>query len=137
MYSFVNIVFQILVISLLCLLLPSIFFLSRYRDKQQDLAGLLVTIVHKYMGRLVSSLFNPSSCLPGRLEPGVLRPYQHVLQRGGRRDPTHHTVTSCFHFITTVPVKKSQKTRYILDPGSFVNQRKSFLGPATGWGRNQ
>jgi len=30
----------------------------------------------------------------------VLRPYQHVLQRGGRRAPTHHTVTSCLHFIT-------------------------------------
>ena len=35
-----------------------------------------------------------------RLEPGVLRPYRHVLQRGGRRAPTHHTVTSCLHFIT-------------------------------------
>ena len=46
------------------------------------------------------SLFNPSSCLPGRLEPGVLRPYRHVLQHGGRRAPTHHTVTSCLHFIT-------------------------------------
>ena len=52
------------------------------------------------MGRLVLSLFHPSSCLPGRLEPGVLRPYLHVLQRGGRRAPTHHTVTSCLHFIT-------------------------------------
>jgi len=52
------------------------------------------------MGRLVLSLFNPSSCLPGRLEPGVLRPYRHVLQRGGRRAPTHHTVTSCLQFIT-------------------------------------
>ena len=36
----------------------------------------------------------------GRLEPGVLRPYRHVLQRGGRRAPTHHTVTSCLYFIT-------------------------------------
>ena len=71
-----------------------------YRDKLQGLAGLLVTIVLKYMGRLVLSLINPSSCLPGRLEPGVLRPYRHVLQRGGRRVPTHHTVTSCLHFIT-------------------------------------
>jgi len=52
------------------------------------------------MGLLVSSLFNPSSCLPGRLELGVLRPYRHVLQRGGRRAPTHHTVTSCLQFIT-------------------------------------
>jgi len=34
-----------------------------------------------------------------RLEPGVLRLYLHVLQRGGRRAPTHHTVTSCLHFI--------------------------------------
>jgi len=48
----------------------------------------------------VPSLFNPSSCLPGRLEPGVLRPYWHDLQRGGCRAPTHHTVTSCLHFIT-------------------------------------
>ena len=52
------------------------------------------------MGRLVLSLFDPSSCLPGRLEPGVLRPYWHVLQRGVRRAPTHHTVTPCLHFIT-------------------------------------
>ena len=52
----------------------------RVRDKLQGVAELLVTIVHKYMGRLVPSLFNPSSCLPGRLEPGVLRPYRHVLQ---------------------------------------------------------
>ena len=52
------------------------------------------------MGRLVPSLFNHSSCLPGRLEPGVLRPYWHDLQRGGCRAPTHHTVTSCLHFIT-------------------------------------
>jgi len=52
------------------------------------------------MGQLVLSLFNPSSCLPGRLEPGVLRPYRHILQRRGRRAPTHHTVTSCLHFIT-------------------------------------
>ena len=35
----------------------------------------------------------------------------------------------------TIPVKKSQETRYNLDPGSFfVNL---FLGQATGWGRNQ
>ena len=74
--------------------------LVHYRDKLQGLAGLLVTIVLKYMGRLVLSLFNPSSCVPGRLEPGVLCPYRHVLQRGGRRAPTHHTVTSCLHFIT-------------------------------------
>jgi len=52
----------------------------RVRDKLQGVAELLVTIVYKYMGRLVPSLFNPSSCLPGRLEPGVLRPYRHVLQ---------------------------------------------------------
>jgi len=56
------------------------------------------------MGRLVLSLFNPSSCLLGRLEPGVLRPYRHVLQRGGRRAPTHHTMTSCLHFITNVSI---------------------------------
>ena len=30
----------------------------------------------------------------------MLRLYQHVLKRGGRRAPTHHTVTSCLHFIT-------------------------------------
>jgi len=38
--------------------------------------------------------------LAGRLGPGVLRPYRHVLQRGGCRAPTHHTMTSCLHFIT-------------------------------------
>jgi len=43
---------------------------------------------------------NLCSCLAGRLGPAVLRPYRHVLQRGGRRAPTHHTVTSCLHFIT-------------------------------------
>jgi len=45
----------------------------------------------------------------------VLRPYWHVLQREGCRAPTHHTVTSCLHFITfsatdlldtKVPVRK-------------------------------
>jgi len=35
----------------------------------------------------------------------------------------------------TIPVKKSQETRYNLDPGSFFVNR--FLGQATGWGRNQ
>ena len=30
----------------------------------------------------------------------MLRPYLHDFQRGGRRAPTHHTVTSCLHFIT-------------------------------------
>jgi len=72
-----------------------------------------------YMGRLVPSLFNPSSCLPGRLEPGVLRPYRHVLQRGGRRAPTHNTVTSCLHFITSVRLqttllrrRQKQKNRH-------------------------
>jgi len=52
------------------------------------------------MGQLVLSLFNPSSCWPGRLGLGVLRPYRHVLQRGGLRAPTRYTVTSCLHFIT-------------------------------------
>jgi len=79
------------------------------------MVGLLVTIVLKYMGRLVLSLFNPSSCLPGRLEPGVLRPYRHVLQRGGRRTPTHHTVTSCLHFITAVG--------RLIEAGFSVNHR--------------
>jgi len=40
--------------------------------------------------------------LAGRLGPGVLRLYRHVLQRGGRRAPTHHTVTSCLHFTSNV-----------------------------------
>ena len=30
----------------------------------------------------------------------MLRLYRHLLQRGGRGAPTHHTVTSCLHFIT-------------------------------------
>jgi len=73
---------------------------ARQQDPVMDLPCPSLTIVLKYMGQLVMSLFNPSSCLPGRLEPGVLRPYRHVLQRGGRRAPTHHTATSCLHFIT-------------------------------------
>jgi len=72
-----------------------------YRDKLQGLAGLLVTNVHKYIGlpRAVVCLI-PATCLPGRLEPGVLRPYRHVLQREGRRAQTHHTMTSCLYVIT-------------------------------------
>ena len=35
----------------------------------------------------------------------------------------------------TILVKKSQEAWYNLDPGSFFV--KSFLGQATGWGRNQ
>jgi len=42
----------------------------------------------------------PATCLHGRLEPYVLRPYRHVLQRESRWAPTHHTVTSCLYFIT-------------------------------------
>jgi len=44
-----------------------------------------------------------SSCWLGALEPDALRPYLHVLQRGGRRAPTplpHHAVDSGPHFIT-------------------------------------
>jgi len=60
-----------------------------------------VTIVHTYTSDCkCSSLSNLSSCVAGRLGPGVLRPYWHVLQRGCCRAPTHHTVTSCLHFIT-------------------------------------
>jgi len=42
------------------------------------------------------------TCLLGALEPGVLRPYRHVLQRGGRRAPTplpHHAVDPGPHAI--------------------------------------
>ena len=49
----------------------------------------------------------PATCLHLRLEPGVLRPYWHVLQRGGRRAPTHHTVTSCLYFTLGVKVLSS------------------------------
>ena len=65
------------------------------------MAGLLVTNVYKYIGlpRAVLCLI-PATCLPGRLEPDVLRPYRHVLQRGGLRAPIHHTMTSCLYFIT-------------------------------------
>ena len=57
--------------------------------------------MYKYIGlpRAVPCLIS-ATCLPGRLESGVLHPYRHVLQRGGRRAPTHHTVTSCLNFIT-------------------------------------
>ena len=34
----------------------------------------------------------------------MLRPYWHVLQRGGRRAPTHHTVTSC-HSTLRLPLR--------------------------------
>jgi len=63
--------------------------------------GLLVTNAYKYirLPRAVLCLI-PATCLPGRLEPDVLCPYLHVLQRGGRRTLTHHTETSCLYFIT-------------------------------------
>jgi len=44
-----------------------------------------------------------ATCLLGALEAGVLRSYQHVLQRGGRRAPTpppQHAVDPGPHFIT-------------------------------------
>ena len=82
------------------------------------------------MGQLVLSLFNPSSCLPGRLEPGVLRPYRHVLQREGRRAPTHHTVTFCLHFITQG--KDPDTPGYLRGDGvrSDVGDFKSWMRPA-------
>jgi len=66
--------------------------------------------VYKYIGlpRVVLCLI-PATHLPGHLEPDVLRPYQHVLQRGGHWAPTHHTVTSCLYF-----------TDYTWSEGSFL-----------------
>jgi len=62
--------------------------------------------VYKYIGlpRAVLCLI-PSSCWLGALEPDVLRPYRHVLQRGGSRAPTpfpHHAVDSGSHSITSI-----------------------------------
>jgi len=63
----------------------------------------------------------------------VLRPYQNVLQRGGRRDPTHHTVTSCLHFITVglifqsaFPEKLEWDTR-VADVALSLDAIKRFL----------
>ena len=65
-----------------------------------------------------SPFSNPNTCLHGCLEPGVLCPYRHVLQRGGRRAPTHHTVTCLLHytwsegsFLTSSGRRRSQLRR--------------------------
>jgi len=61
---------------------------------------LAYEIKPKFIGLLVQSLVEFSaSCWLGALEPDVLRPYQHVLQRGGTPLP-HHAVDPSPNFIT-------------------------------------
>jgi len=65
--------------------------------------GFTCNEVYNYIGlaRAVLCLI-PATCLAGRLEQDVLCPYRHVLQRGGRGAPTHHTVTSCLLGVTVL-----------------------------------
>jgi len=85
-------------------LFPSqVCHLSRKREAGRPFRLRLIltcTEVYKRIGlaRAVLCLI-PATCLPGHIEPDVLRPYRHVLQRGGHWAPTHHTVTSCLYLI--------------------------------------
>ena len=66
------------------------------------------------------------SCLAERLEPGVLHPYQHVLQRGGRQAPSHHAVNPGLHSITLEPKVSSSICRPPMLPNkSRLRRRRS------------
>jgi len=83
-----------------------------------------------YQAATCSTLSNLSyvsgSCLAERLEPGVLHPYQHVLQRGGRQAPSHHAVNPGLHSITLEPKVSSSICRPPMLPNkSRLRRRRS------------